>query len=396
MNSSPDKPPWQEIAPFDAVTKAYWSQWENLALFEGVLYRKWFPQGKHMQSKPVYQIIAPAELRKRILKTLHDSPTGGHLGITKTVKRVRQRFYWVGYNTDVLRWCQKCDTCARIKPGRPRAKAQLKQHPVGARLERIAIDILGPLPKTQNDAEYIMVVGDYYSKWTEAFAIKNHTAHTVADTLMKEFVCRFGVPRQIHTDQGREFESILISELCKLLRIRKTRTTPYNPKSDGLVERFNRTVQQMLKTLVNDARNDWDDHLPYVMMAYRASIQESTNCTPNLLFLQHENNMPIDLFVGQPSDGTEPMCPVEYIEWVRLATQYAFQFVQDNLKLSAARQKLLYDRCCGSPQFKVGDSVWRYYPPTAKQKLGKPWQGPFLIVKRLTDLTYRIQQSENS
>lgn len=171
----------------------------------------------------------------------------------------------------------------------------LQQQPVGFPLERVAVDILGPLPMTEKGNEYIMVVCDYFSKWTESYAIPNHRARTVAEVLIEQFVSRFGVPLQLHSDQGREFESGLIEELCKLLQINKTRTTPYNPKSDGLVERFNRTVQQMLTVLVSDARDDWDEHLPYVMMAYRASVQESTKCTPNLLMLNCEINQVMGL-----------------------------------------------------------------------------------------------------
>ena len=148
----------------------------------------------------------------------------------------------------------------------------------------MAVDIMGPLPATANGNEYIMVLCDYFSKYTVAYAIPNHTAQTVADRIVTEFVAYFGVPEQLHSDQGREFESELFQELCRLLEIDKTRTVPYRPQSDGLVERFNRTVQQMLAMFVNEHRNDWDDHLPYVMMAYRASVQESTGCTPNLLF----------------------------------------------------------------------------------------------------------------
>ena len=150
-----------------------------------------------------------------------------------------------------------------------------------------------------------------------------------------------------------------MAERCKLLKMKKTRTTPYNPKSDGLVERFNRTVKQMLTMLVADAENDWDDHLPYVMMAYRASVHESTKCTPNLLMLNREVNLPIDLMVGSPSEGEGPVCPVEYVEWVRLATEEAFEFVRKNLRLSALRQKQYYDQGCGEPQFHPGQSVWR-------------------------------------
>ena len=186
-----------------------------------------------------------------------------------------------------------------------------------------------------------MVVGDYFTKWTEAFALRNHTAMSVAEVLVQEFIGRFGVPRSIHSDQGREFESQLIAQLCRLLHMKKTRTTPYNPKSDGMVERMNRTVKQMLSSLVNETQNNWDDHLPYVMMAYRASEHERTKCTPNLLMLNRETNLPVDLMVSnKPSTDA---CPHAYVEWVRQASEFAFEFVQKQLKTSAVRQKTLYD-----------------------------------------------------
>ena len=203
---------------------------------------------------------------------------------------------------------------------------------------------MGPFPKTVNENEYIMVVGDYFTKWTKAYALKDHTAQTAAEVLIEHFICRFGVPMQIHSDQGREFESNLISEICKLLRVDKSRTTPYNPKLDGLVERFNRTVQQMLTVLINEAQDNWDDHLPYVMMAYRASPHESTKCSPNLMMLNREVTLPIDLITGNPNSDFGPSCPIEYVEWVRYAKEHAFQLVQEHLRVSAERQKQLYDR----------------------------------------------------
>ena len=128
----------------------------------------------------------------------------------------------------------------------------------------------------------------------------DHCAMTVADKIVTEFICRFGVPSQIHSDQGREFESDLFKAICEKLGIEKTRTAPYRPQSDGLVERFNRTLVQMLSSFVNEHKNDWDDHLPYVMMAYRATMHESTKCSPNLLMLGRETTCPLDLFVGEP------------------------------------------------------------------------------------------------
>ena len=392
LEHSPQKPAWREVETGSIPLKYYWSTYDAFLIEDGVLKRTYHPQ--QGRQPPVKQIVAPDKIRQRILQSLHGSPTGAHVGRNKLIDRVRQRFFWVGYQGDISRWCKRCDLCAQAKTGPPRKRAALRQRPVGVPLERMAVDIMGPLPVTESGNEYIMVVGDYYSKWTEAYALKNHTAHTVAENLVERFISRFGVPRELHSDQGREFESNLVKALCDLLHIRKTRTVPYNPKSDGMIERFNRTVKSLLTVLVNDAQNDWDDHLPFIMMAYRASQHESTKCTPNLLMLNKEVNLPVDLMLGSPPES--PRCPVEYVEWVRQATQNAFRMAESNLKASAHRQKRLYDKNSGAPRLEVGDSVWRLYPPTAKQKFGKSWQGPFLVTGKINDLVYTIQKAATS
>ena len=109
------------------------------------------------------------------------------------------------------------------------------------------MDILGPLPLTPRGNKFVLVVTDYFTKWTESYAIPNQEATTVAEKLVSEFVCRFGVPREIHSDQGTNFESKVMTEVCKLLDIEKTRTTPLHPQSDGQVERYNRTLIEMLR-----------------------------------------------------------------------------------------------------------------------------------------------------
>jgi len=126
-------------------------------------------------------------------------------------------------------------------------------------MQRVALDILGPLPETDRLNKYVLVVGDYFTKWTEAFPQPNMEAETVARCLV-EFICRMGVPKYLHTDQGRNFESNLVKELCHLLGITKTRTTPYHPQSDGMVERFNRTLLNMLSISVQENDTDWDLH----------------------------------------------------------------------------------------------------------------------------------------
>ena len=360
----------------------------------GVLCREWYPQGTGRGARSVLQVVAPSEIRQRLLQSLHNSPSGGHLGRTKTLLRVRQRFYWPHYKEDVIRWCKRCDACARSKSGPVRKRAKLGHVPVGAPLERAAIDIMGPLPQTDNGHEYLLVVGDYFTKWAEAYPLQDHTAQTVADVLVEQFVSRYGLFRTLHSDQDSEFESQLIAELCRLLRVKKTRTVPYNPKSDGLVEWSNRTLKQMLSTLVDENQFNWDDHIPYILMAYRASVHESTKCTPNLLMLNRETNLPVDLMCGSPPET--PECPVEYVEWVRQAMQHAFNFVRKNLQASTERHKTLYNQKSGSPSFNAGESVWRFYPPIARKKFGKKWDGPYLVVQKVNNLCYRIQKSSQS
>ena len=145
----------------------------------------------------------------------------------------------------------------------------------GIPMERIAADIMGDLPETENGNKYILVVSDYFTKWTESFAMPNMEARTVAKIIVEEVIVRFGVPCFIQRDQGRQFESNLFKEMCVLLGIEKTRTTPYHPKSDGMVERFNRALEAMLSAYVSDHQRDWDSHLPYVMMAYRSAKHET-------------------------------------------------------------------------------------------------------------------------
>ena len=184
--------------------------------------------------------------------------------------------------------------------------------------EKIACDIMGPLPETEKKNSYILVVSDYYTKYVEAYALPDQTAQTVADCLVTELICRNGVPLQILSDRGRNFESSLFQEMCKLLDMHKIRTSRYRPQADGLVERY--------------------DH-PYVMMAYRATVQESTQCTPNLLMFGWEIKLPVDIVYGGVNENSIPTCPIEYVQWIGYSMINAIEKVREAAKAIAVRQK---------------------------------------------------------
>ena len=185
----------------------------------------------------------------------------------------------------------------------------MQLYQVGAPMERIAVDIAGPLPITTQGNRYICVVMDYFTKWPEAYALPNHEAETVAEVLVDQFFTRFGVPGELHSDQGREFESQVFQECCQLLGLRKTRTTPLRPQSDRMVERFNRTLTQVLATYCAEGQTNWDCRLPALLMAYRSAEHEATSYTPARLMLGRELQLPVDLATGRPPDDYHPPSP---------------------------------------------------------------------------------------
>ena len=235
-----------------------------------------------------------------ILQQLHDAPSGSHLGVTKTLNKISSRFYWPGQRQDMENWCKSCQLCAARKSPARKRKAKLQTELSSHPFQRVAMDILGPLPQSVRGSKYILVIGDYFTKWMESFAIPNMEAVTVAEAFVFQFVSRFGVPDFLHTDQGRNFESALLKAVCSLLGVSKTRTSPYHPQSDGLIERFNRTLLSLLSMATRQDEQNWDLHLPLVMLAYRTSVQESTGCTPFELVLGREARLPVDVMYGLP------------------------------------------------------------------------------------------------
>lgn len=252
----------------------------------------------HSDAASRVQVVLPQAMVPKVLEQLHNVSTGGHLGVQKLQGKVKDRFYWPGWFEDVKGWVRGCVDCGSRKSLGKSPCAPLLPSIPSRPFERVALDILGPLPQTPRKNQYILVIGDYFSKWTEAFPLPNQEACTVAKVLTEEWVCRFGVPRSLHSDQGRNFESTLFKELCDLLRMHKSHTSPYHPQSDGLIERFNRTLLDMLSFFVEDNQLNWDILMPYVMLAYCSSVHASTLFTPYRVVFGQEIVLPVDVMLG--------------------------------------------------------------------------------------------------
>ena len=258
-------------------------------------------------------------------------------------------------------------------------------------MQVVAVDILGPFPDSPSGNRYIL---DYFTRWAEAYAIPNQEASTVAEKLVTEFFLRFSPPQQLHSDRGRQFESALLREIFRILGIHKTHTTPYHPQSDGLVERFNRTLLHMLATSAREHPATWANHLPKLCMAYNTSVQSSTGYTPFFLMFGREARLPIDIMYG--SCPQEVASPSTYAAQLKSSLQQAFTQVRDNMSAAHNRQKEHYDRHIHGKPFQQGDLVWLHnnaVPSGQSRKLHCPWSGPYIVLKQLTDCTYQIKRT---
>jgi transposase InsO family protein len=384
--------PEQVLKGLSPESRSLHQQWDSLQVKHGKLWRKFF---LYDGTVSCLQLVVPHSLRNQVLRELHDSPVGGHLGQDKVIGKLQQRFYWPGSITDAKHWCNTCPSCAARKTHPPRQQAPLNTITTGTPMQTVAVDILGPLPQTSSGNRYILVAMDYFTRWAEAYAIQNQEATTVADKLVSNFFLRFSPPEQLHSDQGRQFESSLLHEVCRSLGIHKTRTTPYHPQGDGLVERFNRTLLNMLATTAEDHPATWETLLPKLCMAYNTSIQASTGYTPFYLMFGREARLPVDLMFGpSPTDTTSPN---EYTAQLQLSLREAYQRVRTNLTTAHNRQKDYYDQRIHGRPIQPGNLVWLLSPAVPvghSRKLHCPWTGPYEVLQKLSDCTYKIQSRD--
>ncbi|KAJ8363722.1 hypothetical protein SKAU_G00125530 [Synaphobranchus kaupii] len=302
--------------------KSYYSLYSSLVQRNVLLYRRWQAPGR---GSDILQLLVPRTLRPDVLRLVHGSVGAGHFGNNKTLHRLRGKFHWPGCHHDVELHVHCCDSCTAQKGPNQRSRAPVQQHLVGAPMERVGVDILGPFPVTDSGNRYILIAIDYFTKWPEAFAVPDQSAATTAERLMEEMFTRFGATAELHSDQGRNFESQLLAEVCKRLGVTKTRTTPLHPQSDGLVERFNRTLATQLAILASQHQRDWDRHLPLVLWAT------------------------VDLVFGGPPEPEEPSrTREEYYHRLRDRLLVAHDFARKAQTSAGFKQKRwYYTRCRG-------------------------------------------------
>ena len=397
LKLTPEKPPWEAVALQSHDVRVLWSMWPRLCIRDGILQRR-FESADGLSI--LWQIILPKNMRKDFLTLAHGGMTGGNLARKRTAATVQARVYWPSWSTDLDTFLRECSVCARYYRGTAPRKVAMQTPLVGGPWLRVSLDITGPHPRSSRSNQYILTLVDHFSKWAEAIPLRNHTAPTVARALMVHVFSRFGAPQQILTDRGSEFESDLFRSLMEWMEIEKLRTTVFKASTNGVVERFHRTLNSMLAKVVNDNQRNWDECVPYVMAAYRATPHESTGYSPNRLFLGHEVRMPLDVAMGlSPEHSTLNESPHGYLTQLHQHTSEAYALARRRLHACAERRKKYFDLRVRPEKFSVGDWVFYHYPRRLQSrslKWQKAYTGPFLIVRMIEPSNCVLQRTPKS
>ncbi|XP_062602775.1 uncharacterized protein LOC134264500 [Saccostrea cucullata] len=334
------------------AVKYFWNCSSQLRILNGILFYEWIDG-----SMSRLLLVVPKSLQNCVLEGSHDNKLAGHMGQQKTLQKVKSKYIWFGMSSDCESYVRTCPVCNVNKKANVHAKAGLGQYHAGAPLERVHIDLMGPFVESGKGNKYILMIVDQFTKWLECYALPDQEAETVATSFVEGFVSRLGCPLQVHSDQGRNFESRLFQEVCKLLQITKTRTTPYRPCSNGQVERYNRLVLQAIRCYMENIsqQKDWDLHLQQIAGAIRATVNRQTGFTPNRMMLGREVSQPLDIMLGRKIPGQNP---AGYVENLEEALSVCHQAARDNLGEAQLRQKRTYDIKSNTRSYEVGDVVY--------------------------------------
>ena len=333
------------------------------------------------------KIIVPLILINRVIERFHDHILGGHLGITKTAKRISQKYFWPQMIVDITNYINSCLICAKRKAYGKRMAPLKPLEPSLFFWQRIAMDIVGPLPETYSGNRYILVMSEYATRYMIAVAMKDQKAKTVAKHFIINVILKYGSPLQILTDQGKNFLSNLMKDICSLLNIKQTRTTAYHPATDGNVERFNRTMGDMLATGLSKDINRWDEYLPFVIYIYNTSVHTSTNETPHYLLYGQDPIEPDDI----SSDTARKRCIDEGSDEFFSIWRNSIEIAQDTFRKSQNSQKKFYDTNKHEKSFAIGDKVL-LLDFRLRSKFSPKWDGPYVITRKMSPLNYTVRR----
>lgn len=291
---------------------------------------------------------------------------------------------------DTYEYVKTCVSCQTNKNNRRQPHIPLTPLPIVERFERIHIDILGPLPKSNEGYQYVLLIVHSFSKWVEGFPLRIQEAKEIASILFREIICRYGAPRIIVSDRGRNFMSKLVTALCEMFSITRHHTSSYHPQTNSTVERTNGSLTQILRSYIDEDQKNWVELLPCVLMSLRS--KPCTEFSPYQLMFGKEMELPIDTSLIPKS--TLPSSTQEHLTQVIDRLKVVTKVAKSNQEKQQAKSKARHDLKATAPNFVVGDTVYicQEKIETGKSKKFTPkWVGPYEIVEIGPSFTYKVK-----
>ena len=367
----------------------YLPDWNKYSLKDGVLYK-----AEDINGEEFSRLVLPESLRDLVFKSYHDDL--GHQGRDRTASLIKQRFFWPFTNKFIRKRVQMCGRCIGRKTA-PVKAAHLVNITSSAPMELVCIDYLS-LERSKGGFENILVITDHFSRYAQAIPTRNQIAQTTARALFENFFLHYGFPAKLHIDKGANFESKVIRKLCKIAGIQKTRTTPYHPMGNGMVERFNHTLLNMLGTMSEEQKSDWKAHVPSFTHAYNAAVHESTGFSPFYLMFGRHPRLAIDAFLGIRS-SEERKSHQDYVDKLKDRLADAYQDASEEARFKGKKYKRYYDQGVRHSSLEPGDRVLvKKVGIKGKHKLADIWESSPYIIKSqpMPDIPVYLVKKENS
>ncbi|OWZ12500.1 Integrase, catalytic core protein [Phytophthora megakarya] len=321
-----------------------------------------------------------------------------HLGVTKTLERVRQQAFWPGWRKDVQEFVRECSYCGAGKGSRPWRSGQMQRMPVvdlTGPFSLVVVGAVGPLVLTERNNKYILVFVDYFTRWAEAFAVKLLDTVTFVETLVNGVVSRHGIPSRLLSDRGSNFISDLAKSFYETLGIKKLFGSAYHPQTQGLVG-FNGTLIRMSKMYVSEAQEDWDVYLPRVLFAYRTAYHEALGDTSFFSLYGRDPVLPLDVAFLNLGEKWKSNEVAQYRRELHKSLRDARHVVERQLNKAQDRHKQRLQHQV-AVRFEIGDPVWVYQFFRARRgenrikKLAFSWHGPYRIVGKVGENAYSVE-----
>ncbi|XP_039608797.1 uncharacterized protein LOC120528708 [Polypterus senegalus] len=326
-------------------------------------------------------LLVPRTYRREVCELAHAHLLDAHLRAEKTLEQIKLQFYWPGINEELRRFCQSCPVC-QLRQISQRDQAPLVPIPlIDVPFERIGVDLVGPIEPLVPGHKYILVMVDYATPYPKAVPLRAANTKNIAQELVGLF-SRVGIPEEVLTDQGTPFTSDTFKEVAKLLHIKHLKTSFYHPQMDGLVERFNQTLKQMLHKVVSVDGRNWDQLLPLVLFAYREVPQASSGFSPFELLYGLQPRGILDLLKeGWEGESLPSTNLLEYMTQLRGRLHKIWLILKEHMSQAQTEQARNSNRNSSLREFQLGDRVLMLVP-TSHSKLLAHWQGPYEVKER--------------